>query len=380
MLSNMLTYRRCAPLTPFRRLESWCSSSQGPPLVHPSLEAAYSDVEAGRMRDHPKHAALTALLAALFQADPAPAPPLGSSVRPPAGLPPGAAQCARPKVLLVGDARALFSLYRVVSAAGLRPCWLDRSGALLPPSEQQPGAAGSADAVAQAVSTAVARADVLMASQRHCLLPGFPLTAFHAAVVYAGDQQQQQHAEERSAAGGGGGGSGSGGGGGVSVESLLSAAGVTCYVLRTQLPPDDQVPQQEQQQQGQQQAQQQQAQQQQQQQQQQHREDGRAAGGLSALPAFARVSTVAQAAGARPSQAAARPPAAMAHTATIAARAAAAAAAQPSLVRPLVLNSRAASLVRSRRSLYEALLGLESDGVALPGGARLEVSKGEGVY
>ena len=82
------------------------------------------------------------------------------------------------KVLLLGDSRAFFVVYGIISAAGMRAFQLDRSGRMA-------GGSPSAGTVRSAVAAAAGAADCILATYQQLLLPGFPLDLFSCVVEYA---------------------------------------------------------------------------------------------------------------------------------------------------------------------------------------------------
>ena len=82
------------------------------------------------------------------------------------------------KVLLLGDSRAFFAVYGIISAAGMRAFQLDRSGRMVRGSP-------TAGTVRSAVAAAAGAADCILATYAQLLLPGFPLDLFSCVVEYA---------------------------------------------------------------------------------------------------------------------------------------------------------------------------------------------------
>ena len=81
-------------------------------------------------------------------------------------------------VLLLGDSRAFFAVYGIISSAGMRAFQLDRAGRMV---EGSP----SAGAVGSTVAAAAGAADCILATYQQLLLPGFPLDLFSCVVEYA---------------------------------------------------------------------------------------------------------------------------------------------------------------------------------------------------
>ncbi|BDA43161.1 probable protein SHORTAGE IN CHIASMATA 1 at N-terminal half [Coccomyxa sp. Obi] len=116
-----------------------------------SLAAAYHDVEAGRLQDHPNQEALRRTLTTV------------------SALHPGC------KVLLLGDHRAFFTMYRAITDAGMRAYQLDRDGTLLK---------GGLEplAVKKAAEAAMKAADCILATYDHVAVREFPLSLFHCII------------------------------------------------------------------------------------------------------------------------------------------------------------------------------------------------------
>ncbi|KAL0053220.1 hypothetical protein WJX82_002643 [Trebouxia sp. C0006] len=128
-------------------LKKWCVK------VAAALEAAYKQVEAGKLEDHPKQAALQKALIGI------------QTVQPDA------------KVLLLGDARAFFTMYKAIVDVGLKPFQLDRDERLLKaglPAEELKKAAGEA-------ATA---ADCILVTHQQLVSIGFPFERFSCLLEY----------------------------------------------------------------------------------------------------------------------------------------------------------------------------------------------------
>ncbi|KAL0033852.1 hypothetical protein WJX77_007687 [Trebouxia sp. C0004] len=128
-------------------LRRWCVKMAA------ALEAAYKQVEAGKLEDHPKQAALHKALTGI------------QTVRPGA------------KVLLLGDARAFFTMYKAIVDVGLKPFQLDRDERLLK-------AGLPAGELTKAAGEAATAADCILVTHQQLVSPGFPFERFGCLLEY----------------------------------------------------------------------------------------------------------------------------------------------------------------------------------------------------